>query len=86
MKRTQDIDISEKQSLKVRVRIVVFTNQDESSDHAIEEHKEIVSTNHVTAKKVPNHDEKIETNEAPKTLEDGGQATVDELKEKFWYT
>uniref|UniRef100_A0A803MS76 Uncharacterized protein n=1 Tax=Chenopodium quinoa TaxID=63459 RepID=A0A803MS76_CHEQI len=81
MKRKQDIDITEKQPLKARVRTVVFTNQNESSDHAIEEHKEIVSTNHVTAEEVPNPDEEIETDEAPKTLEDGGQATVDELKE-----
>uniref|UniRef100_A0A803LJ33 RNase H type-1 domain-containing protein n=1 Tax=Chenopodium quinoa TaxID=63459 RepID=A0A803LJ33_CHEQI len=76
MKRKQDIDITEKQPLKARVRTVVFTNQNESSDHAIEEHKEIVSTNHVTAEEVPNPDEEIETDEAPKTLEDGGKATL----------
>uniref|UniRef100_A0A803MBC6 RNase H type-1 domain-containing protein n=1 Tax=Chenopodium quinoa TaxID=63459 RepID=A0A803MBC6_CHEQI len=81
MKRKQDIDITKKQPLKARVRTVVFTNQNESSDHAIEEHKEIVSMNHVTAEEVTNPDEEIETDEAPKTLEDGGQATVDELKE-----
>uniref|UniRef100_A0A803MYT5 Uncharacterized protein n=1 Tax=Chenopodium quinoa TaxID=63459 RepID=A0A803MYT5_CHEQI len=80
MKRKQDIDIIEKQPLKARVRTVVFTNQNESLHHAIEEHKEIVSTNHVTAEEVPNPDEEIETDEAPKTLEDGGKATVDELK------
>uniref|UniRef100_A0A803L4J8 RNase H type-1 domain-containing protein n=1 Tax=Chenopodium quinoa TaxID=63459 RepID=A0A803L4J8_CHEQI len=76
MKRKQDIDITEKQPLKARVRTVVFTNQNESSDHAIEEHKEIVSTNHVTAEEVSNPDEEIETDEAPKTLEDGGQETM----------
>uniref|UniRef100_A0A803MTF5 RNase H type-1 domain-containing protein n=1 Tax=Chenopodium quinoa TaxID=63459 RepID=A0A803MTF5_CHEQI len=81
MKRTQDINITKEQPLKARVRTVVFTNQNESSDHAIEEHKEIVSTNHVTAEEVSNLDEEIETDEATKTLEDGRQATVDELKE-----
>uniref|UniRef100_A0A803L3S7 Integrase catalytic domain-containing protein n=1 Tax=Chenopodium quinoa TaxID=63459 RepID=A0A803L3S7_CHEQI len=81
MKRMQDIYIIEEQPLKARVRTVVFTNQNESSDHVIEVHKEIVSTNHVTAEEVSNPDEEIETDEAPKTLEDGGQATVDELKE-----
>ena len=35
----------------------------------------------MTAAEVPNPNEEIETDEAPKTLEDGGQATVDELKE-----
>uniref|UniRef100_A0A803N2Y0 Uncharacterized protein n=1 Tax=Chenopodium quinoa TaxID=63459 RepID=A0A803N2Y0_CHEQI len=81
MKRKQDIDITEEQPLKERVRTMVFTNQNESSDHSIEEHKEIVSTNHVTAEEVSNPDEEIETDEAPKTLEDRGQAIVDELKE-----
>uniref|UniRef100_A0A803LVY9 Uncharacterized protein n=1 Tax=Chenopodium quinoa TaxID=63459 RepID=A0A803LVY9_CHEQI len=52
MKRTQDIDITEQQPLKARVRTVVFTNQNESSDLAIGEHKEIVSTNHVAAEEV----------------------------------
>ncbi|KMT15743.1 hypothetical protein BVRB_3g057210 [Beta vulgaris subsp. vulgaris] len=36
----------------------------------------------ITAKhEAPESDEEMETDEAPKTLEDGGQATVDELKE-----
>uniref|UniRef100_A0A803ML21 Uncharacterized protein n=1 Tax=Chenopodium quinoa TaxID=63459 RepID=A0A803ML21_CHEQI len=60
MKRTQDINITEKQPLKARVLTVVFTNQNESSDHVIEEHKEIVSTYHVTTEKVPYLDEEIE--------------------------
>uniref|UniRef100_A0A803NB76 Uncharacterized protein n=1 Tax=Chenopodium quinoa TaxID=63459 RepID=A0A803NB76_CHEQI len=73
MKRTQDTYIIEEQPLKARVRTVVFTNQNESSDHDMEERKDIVSTNHVTAEEVSNPDEEIETDEAPKTLEDRGQ-------------
>ncbi|XP_056695837.1 uncharacterized protein [Spinacia oleracea] len=81
MKRTQDIDITEQQPLKARVRTVVFTNQEKSSDNFAEDDREFVSSNHVTAQEVSNSDEEIETEVAPKILEDGGQTTVDELKE-----
>ena len=43
--------------------------------------KEQASSNHITAREVDDSDSEIELVETPKTLEDGGQATIDELKE-----
>ena len=43
--------------------------------------KEQASSNHITKREVDDSDSEIELAETPKTLEDEGQATVDELKE-----
>ncbi|XP_074300093.1 uncharacterized protein LOC141631304 [Silene latifolia] len=39
------------------------------------------SSYHITVEEIPDENEEGETNDDPKTLEDGGQSTVDELKE-----
>ena len=43
--------------------------------------KEQASSNHITVWDVDDSDSEIEFLETPETLEDGGQATVDEIKE-----
>ncbi|XP_074284154.1 uncharacterized protein LOC141608708 [Silene latifolia] len=39
------------------------------------------SSYHITVEEIPDENEEVEADEAPETLEDGGQSTVDELKE-----
>ncbi|XP_074297818.1 uncharacterized protein LOC141628598 [Silene latifolia] len=39
------------------------------------------SSYHITVEEIPDENEEVEADEAPKTLEDGGQSTVNELKE-----
>jgi len=43
--------------------------------------EEQASSNHITVREVDDWDSEIELTKFPKTLEDGGKATVDELKE-----
>ncbi|XP_074271002.1 uncharacterized protein LOC141594921 [Silene latifolia] len=79
MKRHHEVEITMDKSLKVKSRTVIFTNpQEESSQRKIA--RDFVSSNHVTAQECPNLEDEIEVGEIPKTLEDGVQATVDDLK------
>ncbi|XP_074308174.1 uncharacterized protein LOC141643048 [Silene latifolia] len=80
MKRHHEVEITMDKSLKVKSRTVIFTNpQEESSQRKIA--RDFVSSNHVTAQECPDLDDEIEVGEIPKTLEDGVEATVDDLKE-----
>jgi len=61
---------------------VVFTSQRKNSSSNEEaEEEDVVSSNHITIHKYDNSNSEIELAETPKTFEDGGQATVDDLKE-----
>ena len=61
---------------------MIFTDQQNNSNFSNEaEEEEVVSSNHITAHEYDDSDSKIELAETPETFEDGGQSTVDELKE-----
>ena len=61
---------------------MVFTgHKAHPSPSEVVKEKEQASSNHITVREVDNSDSEIELADTPKTLEDGGQATVDELKE-----
>ncbi|KMT11469.1 hypothetical protein BVRB_5g107940 [Beta vulgaris subsp. vulgaris] len=82
MKRFSTLEVKMGKSLTVRGHTIVLTNQkpsivqNEGSDE-----ETAASCNHVTVCEAESQDEEVETAEAPKTLEDGGQSTVDDLKE-----
>ncbi|KMT11045.1 hypothetical protein BVRB_5g111360 [Beta vulgaris subsp. vulgaris] len=82
MKRFSTLEVKMGKSLTVRGHTIVLTNQkpsivqNEGSDE-----ETAASCNHVTVCEAEGQDEEVETAEAPKTLEDGGQSTVDDLKE-----
>ena len=77
MTRAHEIDIVKQQPLTAKARIIVSTNQ----KRLRKEVDEVVASHHVTIHEVSNDEEEVETDEAPESLEDGGQATVDDLKE-----
>jgi len=82
MKHLSTLDVSIDGSLRVNRRTLVLTGHmahPSPSEVVIE--KEQASSNHITVREVDNSDSEIELAETLKTLEDGGQATVDELKE-----
>ena len=81
MKRNFTLDISTKGSLKVKKRTIVHTSQSLVHNEQIEE---VSSSFHITIEEGTPSDAEAtneEVDEAPPALEDGGQATVDELKE-----
>lgn len=79
MKRNFALDISIEGSLKVKRRTIVHTSQSLAHNEQIEE---VSSSFHITIEEDTISDaEDEEVEEAPPALEDGGQATVDELKE-----
>jgi len=81
MKRNSILDISIEGSLKVKRRMIVHTSQSLIHKEQIEE---VSSSFHITVEEDTLSDAEItneEVDEAPLTLEDGVQATVDELKE-----
>ena len=81
MKRNSTLDISTEGSLKVKRRTIVHTSQSLVHNEQIEEvsfsFHIIVEEDTLLNAEVTNE----EVNEAPPALEDGIQATVDELKE-----
>ena len=82
MKRFSSLDVKTDGSLRVKRRTVIFTSQRKNSDSNKEaEEEEFVSSNHITIHECDDSDSEIELAETPKTFEDGGQATVDDLKE-----
>ena len=81
MKRNSTLDISTEGSLKVKRRMIVHTSQSLVHKEQIEE---VSSSFHITVEEDTLSDVETtneEVDEAPLTLEDGVQATVDELKE-----
>ena len=81
MKRNSTLDINTKGSLKVKRRTIVHTSQSLIHNEQIEE---VSSSFHITIKEDTLSDAEAtneEVDEAPPALEDGVQATVDELKE-----
>ena len=81
MKRNSTLDISPEGSLKVKRQMIVHTSQSLVHNEQIEE---VLSSFHIIVEEDKLSDAKTtneEVDEAPSTLEDGGQATIDELKE-----
>ncbi|XP_074315668.1 uncharacterized protein LOC141651875 [Silene latifolia] len=90
MKRLQVVDIIQHEPLKARRRVLVLTGL---SSNNVEESKppsshsraakdlEIVTSYHITAEEIPDDNEEVEADKAPKTLEDEVQSTIDDLKE-----
>jgi len=82
MKHFSSLDVKTDGSLRVKRRTVVFTGQRKiSSSNKEAEKEEVVSSNHITIHECDNLDSEIQLEETPKTFEDRGQATVDDLKE-----
>ena len=84
MKRELIIEVNTGDSLKVKQRTIVHTRELEKQvDDRKEDHETLVLPFcHVTAETDSESDASDdEPNEAPRAIEDGGQATVDELKE-----
>jgi len=82
LKRLSTLDVNIDGSLIVKRRTVVFTGHKANprlNKEVIE--KEQASSNHIMVREVDDSDSKMELVETPETLEDGGQVTVDELKE-----
>jgi len=82
MKCFSTLDVKTDGSLSVKRSNVVFTGQRKnfgSNEEAEEE--EVVPSNHITIHECDNLYSEIELAETPETFEDGGQTTVDDLKE-----
>jgi len=70
------------ESLKVKRHALVLTGHGaNASTKERTKEDEQASSNHITVQEVDGLDSEIELTKAPETLEDGGQATVDKLKE-----
>jgi len=81
MKHVSTLDVKTYGSLIVKRRTLVITSYETSSNAKDKiKDKEQVSSNHVTIWEAEDLVVEVEPAKAPKTLEDGGQATVDELK------
>ena len=81
MKRFSTLDVKMDGSLRVKRRTVVLTGQQKSSNSDEKSKEEqVASSNHITIRECDDSDSDSEI-EAPEKLEDGGQATVDDLKE-----
>ncbi|KAI5344076.1 hypothetical protein L3X38_011953 [Prunus dulcis] len=83
MKRLSTLDVTSVDQLKVKRRTIIQTrkalNQQNQSD---DEEVEILVVHHVTIKELDEEEPfEEEVHDTPAALEDGGQATVDELKE-----
>ncbi|XP_074314028.1 uncharacterized protein LOC141649233 [Silene latifolia] len=93
MKRMQVVDIIQHESLKARRRVLVLTGQQKNAEELVTSFSRpcdakkssdleiTTSSYHITVEEIPDENEEVEADEAPETLEDGGQSTVDELKE-----
>ncbi|KAI5317596.1 hypothetical protein L3X38_037303 [Prunus dulcis] len=83
MKRHSTLDVTSGDQLKVKRRTIIQTRktlsqQDESDDEEVE----ILAIHHVTIKELDEEEPfEDEVHDASAALEDGGQVTVDELKE-----
>ena len=63
---------------------MIFTGQPSSSNiDKGNDQEELTSSNHITVQDCEDSESEIELAETPETLEDGGQAIVDDLKELY---
>ena len=61
---------------------MILTGQQSNPDSNEEEERgEMASSHHITGRECKDSDSEMELAKTPKTLEDGGQATVNDLKE-----
>jgi len=68
--------------IKSKEAYCVLTGQQKSSDsNEKSEEEQVASSNHIIIRECDDSDSEIELAETPETLEEGGQATVDDLKE-----
>ncbi|XP_074296967.1 uncharacterized protein LOC141627634 [Silene latifolia] len=93
MKRMQVVDIIQHEPLKARRRVLVLTGQQKNTEELLPSSSRpcdarkssdleiTTSSYHITVEEIPDKNEEVEADEAPETLEDGGQSTMDELKE-----
>ena len=79
MKRRTKCEVTIGEVLKARVHTVILTNTTSKGDDV--EEIEILSSNHVSVKKVDEEPPEEETQDAPLSFEEGNQATIDELKQ-----
>ncbi|XP_074300530.1 uncharacterized protein LOC141631807 [Silene latifolia] len=89
----QVVDINQHEPLKARRRVLVLTGQQKNAEELVPSSSRpcdtkkssdleiTTSSYHITVEEIPDENEEVEADEAPETLEDGGQSTVDELKE-----
>ncbi|XP_074299684.1 uncharacterized protein LOC141630833 [Silene latifolia] len=85
--------IHERLGVKARRRILVLSGQQKNAEDLVPSSSRPCDTNkssdleittssyHITVEEIPDENEEVEVDEAPETFEDGGQSTVDELKE-----
>ncbi|XP_074301161.1 uncharacterized protein LOC141632514 [Silene latifolia] len=93
MKRMQVVDIIQHEPLKAMRRVLVFTGQQKNAEELVPSSSRTCDTKkssdleittssyHITVEEIPDENEEVEADEAPETLEDRGQSTVDEFKE-----
>lgn len=83
MKRFATLEVKTGESLRVKRKLGVFTNQQSCSAAKKDEKQEefVCSSNHITVEDNSDTNFEMETGEAPQTLEEGGQSTIDDLKE-----
>ncbi|XP_074298973.1 uncharacterized protein LOC141629964 [Silene latifolia] len=93
MKHMQVVDIIHHEPLKARRRVLILTGHPQnveepmpSSSHPCDAKKPkdlngATSSYHITVEEIVDENKEVEADEAPETLEDGEQSTVDELKE-----
>jgi len=81
MKRVSTLDVKIDDSLKVKRRTLVITSCDASSNSKDKiKAEDQVSSNQIMIREADDLETTVEPAKALKALEDGGQATVDELK------
>ena len=84
MKRKTKLKVNANDVLKFRRKTIVFTGHPEVSSNEVNQEKEVAysTSYHITIEEALDDDPlEDEVNEAPSVLKDGGQATVDKLKE-----
>ncbi|CAL2271126.1 unnamed protein product [Prunus armeniaca] len=83
MKRHSTLDVTSGDQLKVKQRTIIQTRETLSQQNkSDDEEAEVLAVHHVTIKELDEEEPfEEEVHDAPTALEDGGQATVDELKE-----
>ena len=83
MKRITMLDVSVDEVLKAKRRVIVMTNQNDLGNQEADKGEvAYTSSYHITCEEAHDDDShEDDVHEAPSILEDGGQPTVDELKE-----
>jgi len=83
MKHVSILDAKIDGFLKVKTHTLIITSCEASSNSKDKiKDEDQVSSNHITSQEANDLETEVNPAEAPKTLEDGGQARVDELKER----